>query len=185
MPAPGRTTLADIVDAGRELLEAGGPPGLTMQAVAARVGVRAPSLYKRVRDRDALLQLVATATADDLADRVEAADDTVAGLARTFRAFAHDRPEGFRLLLSAGPVADPASLTRASAPVLRVAGGLAGPDHTLEAARLVTAWVTGFVTMELAGAFRFEGDLDRAFEFGLERLTAALSQVGPGAGPPG
>ncbi|MDF2575814.1 MAG: TetR family transcriptional regulator, partial [Agromyces sp.] len=47
MPTPERTTLAEIVRAGRDQLESGGPDGLTMQAVALRVGVRAPSLYKR------------------------------------------------------------------------------------------------------------------------------------------
>ena len=66
MPTPERTTLPEIVAAGRELLEKGGAAGLTMQAVAERVGVRAPSLYKRVRDRDALVLLVAEATADEL-----------------------------------------------------------------------------------------------------------------------
>jgi AcrR family transcriptional regulator len=173
MPAPERTSLAGIVAAGRDLLEAGGPARLTMQAVAEQVGVRAPSLYKRVRDRDALLGLVAAATTDDLTDRLAATDGSLTGLARTYRAFARERPEGFRLVLSAR--ADPDAAARASAPVLRVAAELAGPDHALEAARLVTAWVTGFLTMELAGAFRLDGDLDRAFDYGLERLSVALT----------
>ena len=60
MPTPERTTLDEIVAAARDLLEDGGPARVTMQAVAQRVGVRAPSLYKRVRDRDALLTLVST-----------------------------------------------------------------------------------------------------------------------------
>jgi len=173
MPAPERTSLEQIVAAGREILEAEGPSRLTMQAVAAKVGVRAPSLYKRVRDRDALLGLVAAATADELGERLAAAEGTVAGLARACRAFAHERPEGFRLILSTG--ADPDSLARASAPVLRTAADLVGEADALEAARLVTAWATGFLTMELAGAFRLGGDLDEAFEYGLTRLAAALT----------
>ena len=44
----------------------------------------------------------------------------------------------------------------------------------LDAARLVTAWATGFVSMELSGSFRFDGDLDQAFEYGLDRLLAGL-----------
>ena len=60
MPTPDRTSLAEIVEAGRELLERDGIQGLTMQAVATQVGVRAPSLYKRVSNRDALVALVAT-----------------------------------------------------------------------------------------------------------------------------
>lgn len=179
MPAPVRTSLAEIVAAARGLLETAGPAGLTMQAVAARVGVRAPSLYKWVRDRDALLALVAAATIEELVDRLAVAEDSIAGLARTYRALAQERPEGFRLILSAG--ADPESLARVAAPVLRLAEELVGPDDALEAARLVTAWVSGFVTMELAGAFRLDGDLERAFEYGLQRLTAALT---PTSAPP-
>ena len=69
MPTPDRTSLQDIVEAGRDLVETGGAAKLTMQAVAERVGVRAPSLYKRVRDRDALLVLVAEATSTRRASR--------------------------------------------------------------------------------------------------------------------
>src|SRR3954452_14793339 len=100
MPTPDRTSLDEIVGAGRELIETAGAARLTMQAVADRVGVRAPSLYKRVKDRDGLLLLVAQATADDLADRLDASDGTLAGIARTYRTFAHQHPEGFRLLFA-------------------------------------------------------------------------------------
>jgi AcrR family transcriptional regulator len=62
MPTPERTSYAEIVATGREVLEESGPAGLTMQRIAEKVGVRAPSLYKRVRDREALVEAVATAT---------------------------------------------------------------------------------------------------------------------------
>lgn len=173
-PTPERTTLAEIVAAGRDVLESGGPSRLTMQAVAERVGVRAPSLYKRVRDRDALLGLVAVATVEELGERLGTADATVAGMARAYRAFAHERPQGFRLVLS--DRVDPEVLTRASAPVLRIAAELVGETEALEAARLITAWATGFLSMELAGAFRLGGDLDGAYEYAVARLTDALAR---------
>lgn len=172
MPTPERTSLPEIVDAGRRILESAGPAKLTMQAVAARVGVRAPSLYKRVRDRDALLTLITAASADDLAQRLEASDGSLDALARVYRAFAQRNPEAFRLMFTVDGAAD--SMARASRPVLRAAGALVGEGSALDAARLVTAWATGFVNMELSGAFRFDGDLDRAFDYGLERLIAGL-----------
>lgn len=172
MPTPDRTSLAAIVDAGRGILESSGPSKLTMQAVAERVGVRAPSLYKRVRDRDALLALVAAATADDLAARLDASDGSLTALAHVYRVFAQQHPEGFRLMFTVDGAAE--SMARASVSILRATRDIVGADAALDAARLVTAWATGFVNMELSGSFRFDGDLDRAFEYGLEKLTAGL-----------
>lgn len=172
MPTPERTTLDEIVAAARDLLEDGGPARVTMQAVAQRVGVRAPSLYKRVRDRDALLTLVSTSIAQDLAAQLAEVGDDFAALARAYRRFAHEQPEGFRLLLG-GP-GDPAVLARVSEPVLRAADAAVGRDHALDAARLLTAWVTGFATMELLGAFRLGGSVDDAFEWGLARIVSSL-----------
>ena len=172
MPTPDRTSLAQIVHAGRGILEAGGPSRLTMQAVADGVGVRAPSLYKRVRDRDALLTLVAASAADELAGRLEASDGSLETLARTYRAFAVQNPEAFRLMFTVDGAQE--AMARASVPLLRSTEELVGPDAALDAARLLTAWATGFVNMELSGSFRFDGDVDRAFEYGLERLLAGL-----------
>lgn len=187
MPTPDRTSIDAIGAAALELLEARGLSGLTMAAVAERVGVRAPSLYKRIRSRDELVGLVADATVRDLTDRLEslAADDaldpdeTLAELARCFRDFAGTRPAGYQLIFALGPEAArprTESLTRATEVLLRVASRLVGPDEALEAARLLTAWAHGFVSMELSGAFRMGGDVDRAFDYGVARLVDALNQ---------
>ncbi|MEO2118735.1 TetR-like C-terminal domain-containing protein [Microbacterium sp. UBA837] len=89
-----------------------------------------------------------------------------------FRRFAHERPEAFRLLFTATVDAD--KLAATSAPVLRATSATVGADHALDAARLLTAWATGFVTMELAGAFRLGGDLDDAYDYGIAHLVGSL-----------
>src|ERR1700712_5192598 len=96
MPTPDKTSLDAIVSAARDLLEAGGLAGLTMHAVARRVGVRAPSLYKRVEGRDHLIRLVAEATLTELAVRLDAAK-TAAEIMDGYRAFSHQRPAAFQL----------------------------------------------------------------------------------------
>ena len=177
MPTPERTTLVEIVRAARGILESQGLPRLTMQAVADSVGVRAPSLYKRVAGRDALIGLAADATAGELADRLEAVEGGIAELAREFRNFALANPEGYSLLFAIGPEATRplrATLERATVPLLRECERRVGGDHALDAARMLTAWVTGFVSMELAGAFRLGGDIPTGFEYGIERLEIAL-----------
>ena len=176
MPTPDKTSLDAIVLAARDLLEEDGVGGLTMQAVAHRVGVRAPSLYKRVQSRDELIQLVAEASLADLATRLNSAPDLVQ-LASRFRAFGHKHPAAFQLIMSPGagiPVARPEFGAAASKGILELAGALAGADNALEAARTLTAWAVGFISMELNGAFRLGGNVEHAWEFGVTRMIAAV-----------
>lgn len=180
MPTPDRTTLEAIITAARDLLEeADGLAGVTMQAVAVRVGVRAPSLYKRVENRDRLVQLVAEQTLVELTARLDAAPDARA-LLDAYRAFGKERPAAFRLVMTPGagtPIADRAVQAGSSAAILRVAAELAGESDALEAARLLTAWATGFISMELNGAFRLGGEIDRAWDYGVTRIVGAVSHV--------
>lgn len=182
MPTPERTNLSEIVAAAQALLEESGLTGLTMAAVAARVGVRAPSLYKRVGGRDELLGLVADATVRDLGERISAVvaaspREALAAVVRAYRAFAKERPAAYQLVFMQAPrEARPrqSSLADAIAPALVVTERLVGADRALDAARLVTAWVHGFVSMELSGSFRLAGGVDRAFDYGLAVLAGTL-----------
>lgn len=176
MPTPDRTSLAAIVSAAAEVLEEGGVGAVTMQAVAERVGVRAPSLYKRVRDRDGLLLLVAEAAADELTARLAACRPALPDYADAFRVFAHRRPEGFRLMFATAGAAE--SLARSARPVVDACAELVGAERSLDAARLFTAWAAGFLTMELTGAFRMGGDVDEAFAYGIARILDGLSAGG-------
>ena len=69
-PARARTSQTDIVAAGRELLEAGGLDAVTMQAIADRVGVRAPSLYKRFSGRGDLIAAIGASVLADLGEEL-------------------------------------------------------------------------------------------------------------------
>lgn len=184
IPTPARTSLAEIVTAAREIVEAGGLDDLSMQRVADAVGVKAPSLYKRVRSRDHLVRLVVEDVMDELRARLEGAATTgdplrdLHALADAARTFARARPATFSLLfapLPQGAQPDPDHLARASSTVLRTVTALAGAEEALEAARTVVAWIYGFISMELAGAFRLGGDVDRAYAYGIDRLGAALA----------
>ncbi|HSR97231.1 MAG TPA: TetR/AcrR family transcriptional regulator [Kofleriaceae bacterium] len=186
MPAIAKTSDEAVVHAARKQLERGGIPGVSMQAVAEAVGVRAPSLYKRFPDRDALLDAVAEAVAEDLQAAIAAANRgaspraALAAMARAYRAFARRSPHGYALLFvdrgrTAGPSVD--ARAAAAAPLLERLAGMVDPDHVLAAARLVTAWLHGFVAMEIAGAFRLGGDLEASFKFGLETLIRALERA--------
>jgi AcrR family transcriptional regulator len=178
MPTPDKTSLDAIVVAARDLLETEGLAGLTMQAVASRVGVRAPSLYKRVEGRDHLVRLVAEATLTELALRLDSAT-TTAEVVDGYRAFSHERPAAFQLCMGPGAppsVADNSYWQAASAAIIRISGELAGTDYALEAARTVTSWAVGFITIELNQGFNLGGDVDRAWEFGRTRITESITR---------
>jgi AcrR family transcriptional regulator len=209
-PARAKTTDEAIFDAAARLLETGGLDALTMQAVAAEVGVRAPSLYKRVRDRAALVRAVQEAAATELGGALRSAAQgkdpraDVIAMADTFRAFAHRRSGAYGLLFAALPdemrvspetnqaVVEPV-LTALTALQARAGGSRRGGhgrrgakadakaevDPPLEAARLFVAFAHGFVSMELAGAFRLGGDVDRAWRTGVTTIVDAVAAGRP------
>lgn len=183
-PARARTSVVEIVVAGRELLEAGGLDAVTMQAVAGRVGVRAPSLYKRLPNRAALIAAIGAAALDDLGRQIAplshgpdpAAD--LRSVAAAFREFAHANPRAYELLfMHLAPESRPPAERNvlATAPLLALAERLVGPDRALDAARLVTAFAHGFVSMELTGTFRLGGDVDEAYRYGVDVLVDTLA----------
>ena len=186
MPAHAQTTTAAIMAAGRHLLEERGMEALTMRDVASAVGVRAPSLYKRIRDRSDLVRLILEDVADELTSTLDAAagrGDPAAdarAMASAYRKFAHANPVTYSLMFTAqaGAPGGMARSIRASATFLRTIAELAGPDRALPAARLIVAWAHGFIVMELAGAFLLGGDVEEAWDFGLDRILTAVRCAG-------
>lgn len=181
MPAHAQTSTAAIVAAGRRLLEERGADALTMHDVAVAVGVRAPSLYKRVRGRADLLRLILEDVTNELTSVIDAAaasGDPVADLramVTAYRGFAHSNPAAYALMYA--PHAPPGAAersARSSATLLRIVAELTGPQPPLPAARTVVAWANGFITMELAGAFRLGGDIEQAWTFGLDQILSAI-----------
>ena len=181
MPAHAQTSTDAIVAAGRHLLEERGIEALTMRDVARAVGVRAPSLYKRVRDRADLVRLILEDVTDELTSVLDAAagfGDAVANvraMASAYRRFAHSNPVTYTLMFAPPAVPGAAARSvRSSATFLRVIAELVGPERALPAARMIVAWAHGFIMMELAGAFRLGGDVEQAWDFGLDRILTAV-----------
>ena len=187
-PAPARTSTDAIVAAARRILEADGLAAVTMRSVGEAVGVRGPSLYKRVPDRAALLRAVADSVVADLEATLSRAvthkdpGRSLRRVATEYRAFVQANPNGYQLLFSALPAGanpDPANLASLGEPIVRAMAVLAGQPVALEGARTMVAWAHGFVSMELAGAFRLGGDLDAAYIFGIEAILAGISAAAP------
>jgi AcrR family transcriptional regulator len=186
MPTPRRTSVEEIVQAARRILEAEGLENLTMESVAKAVGVRAPSLYKHVQSRGDLLRLIGNDAMQELGARSTSAGGSgdsrrdLEQMARVQRAFAREFPETYRLLWAPLPAdwrVDAELTARAFEPLYRAAAAVAGEAGKLAAARTMVSWVHGFVSMELAGTFPQEDDVDVLFDYDVDRMTRALMPV--------
>jgi AcrR family transcriptional regulator len=97
VPRAGLTTDRVVAEAA-QLADEVGPGQLTLAALAARLGVRQPSLYKHVASLDSLRQLIAKrgkAEVSDVLGRAAiglARDDALVAMAHAWRAWALDHP---------------------------------------------------------------------------------------------
>jgi AcrR family transcriptional regulator len=165
--------LRQIVAAARELLEADGPDALTMRRVADRVGIKAPSLYKHLPDKEALETAVIATGFEEAAERFEGAvarrrRDPLAALGSAYRAFAKEHPHLYRLMHDRPLRRDllpPGVESRAAAPLVAATG-------SIDRARAVWAFAHGMTILELNGRFPPDADLDAAWAAGIRALGA-------------
>ena len=176
-PPPGRPLsprAAELVVAARELLEAEGPDALTMRELAARLGIRAPSIYKHFAGKEALETvlaeeaLLAMGTACHRAVADPDPDRAVAALARAYRAEALRSPNLYRLV------------TRSDFPRDDIVEGLedwAGTPFWLATgephiAQALWAYVHGMVILEIDDRFLVGSDLDQTWAQGIAAFQA-------------
>lgn len=184
MPAIAKTSNKTIITAARQLIEQAGLDALSMHTLAAAVGIRPPSLYKRFQDRDAIIRAVQQAEFADLEMQIaavatgESPAADLRAIARSHWQFAHARPHIYRIIFAASPTKEAVDIAvRANAlrPMLEACNQLVGPARGLMAARTLTAYVHGFATMEIAGAFHLGGSVEDAFLFGLDTIIHGLT----------
>jgi AcrR family transcriptional regulator len=153
---------------------------LTLAAVAARVGVAQPSLYKHVDGMDALRRGLAVLGLRELVRELsraaagKARGDALLDVASAYRSYGLRRPGPYEATLRA-PVPDDTEHLAAASDVLGIVGavlsgyGITGDDLT-DAIRFLRAAMHGFVAIEAAGGMRMQRDNDVSFR----RMVAGL-----------
>jgi AcrR family transcriptional regulator len=166
----------EIVDVALELLEEEGPDGLSMRRLGERLGIRAPSIYKHLPDKQALEAAIISVGFERQADAFEAAvaaaDDPLAAIALVYRRFALDHPHLYRLMTERELRRDllsPGVEERAALPVYEAVGG----DRDL--ARAAWAFAHGMTILELDRRFPPDADLDEAWNRGLEAFRPSAA----------
>ena len=113
-----------VIQAALSMLDEVGVDGLSMRALADRLGVKAASLYWHLRDKDQLLELVAEAVLDGVAVPVSPPSwrSQVAGACDELARFLVDHQAAASVVLAALPVVQRSRLTRDLARILAAAG---------------------------------------------------------------
>lgn len=179
MPRAGLTETA-VVEEAERLADDVGLTNLKLSALAQRLGIRQPSLYKHIAGMDALQRSVAIRAKDELARVLgraavgRAAGDALSAMAHAYRAWALQHPGRYASAQRA-PVPGDTDDEAASARVVQVAMDvMAGfelrDDDAVDAIRALRAALHGFVALETAGGFGLPVSIDRSFD----RLVAGL-----------
>lgn len=180
MPRAGLSR-AVVIDAAVALADETGPDGLTLAALAARLGVQVPSLYKHVAGLEDVRRGVALAGLRDLAAAMDPARDLHA-MCASYRAFAVAHPGRYAGTLRAVPD-DDAEAVEAAVALLAIVDrvlaerGLAGAA-AVDGARLLRATLHGFVALESAGGFGMPRAIDVSFDRAVDALDAGLRAMG-------
>jgi len=165
-----------VVAAGATLADEVGLARVTMGALAERLGVRTPSLYKHVSGQEDLNRRIAALALNQAADAVGAAvqgragRDALTAAARALRAFVLEHPGRYAATIGAEPAGPDDPLALAARRLLdgftAVLRGYeiaeADVDHALRALRSLCH---GFATLQSAGAFQWSADIDESFEW--------------------
>ncbi|HEX4456562.1 MAG TPA: TetR-like C-terminal domain-containing protein, partial [Polyangia bacterium] len=136
-------------------------------------------LYKRFANRAALLLAVEREVIDEFAELVVRAAGgkspraQLRAIAQSYRRFALAHPRIYVFVYS-GLTPRDADMTearrRAVTPVIDALDVLVGRKRALPAARVLTAFLHGFVSMEIASEFRLGPGVEDAFRLGLDLI---------------
>ena len=167
-------TTEEMVGVARDLIDEGGIEACSMRALAGRLGVQPPALYRRVRDKDELLSLVlADALAEVTAPEVGTWQERVAGLMRHLRALVREHPQLLALYLHTHLSEDDATRTaqRGAQPMLEAGFS---PDAAMFAVTVLAMYTLGMASVASSLAI----DDEAIYEFGLTKMIEGLTPEG-------
>jgi len=174
-----------VIDEAERFADEVGLSGLTLAALAGRLGVRQPSLYKHIDGMDGLQRSISVRAKYELADTMaraavgRACDDAIVAMARAYREWAVAHPGRYAAAQHAPAPGDVDDEAASQAAVRVVADVLSGyqlrDDDAVDAVRALRSALHGFVLLETGGGFGLPVDVDRSFERLVGALVIALS----------
>ena len=184
MPRAGLTPAAVVAEASA-IADESGFATLTLAAVAQRLGVALPSLYKHVGGLGDLRRQIATQALRELGAALGKAavgrseGDALRAISGAYWQYAHDHPGRYAATLAAPDATDP-ELTAAAGEVLETvyavlrSYGIEG-DDAVDATRTLRALLHGYVSLEAAGGFAMPRAVRQSFDRAIAGFDVLLT----------
>ena len=174
-----------VIEEAERLIDEVGLPRLRQADLAARLGVRQPSLYKHIQSSDGLVRSIAIRAKNELAYVLARAAvgreraDALNSISNAYRAWALEHPGRYATLQNAVTAGDIEG-EAASLSVLQVvtdvlAGYELADDDAIDAARMLRSALHGFITLESSGGFGLPVNIDRSFQRLVNGLATAFA----------
>ena len=185
---------ADILKTAIQLLEQGDADGLSLRAIAAKLGVKAPSLYRYFPRKEALEVAVAEEVLSALRTELQTAlEDPDSGvrfrrMATAYLRFAHERFPLYALIVQnrlPGAYGSKAGKAVWNL-LLEVTSGITGQPDDTAAAVAIWSFLHGYATLEHSGAFGTSGPrggMERGLEAFLGSFRSSFPPVSKGTSP--
>ncbi|MEZ4658388.1 MAG: WHG domain-containing protein [Caldilineaceae bacterium] len=181
-----------VVEAAAQLIdEAGDPATLCLKTLAAKLGIRVPSLYNHVDGLEGLTRAVALWGLQQLLAELrqaavgKAGRDALNAVAHSYRAFVLAHPGVYPLTLRA-PAANDAEMSAVANELVELVLLLLAPlglhdADALHEVRILRSLLHGFVSLEAAGGFGLPLERDESFRRLINRyidgITTQLLEV--------
>jgi AcrR family transcriptional regulator len=174
-----------VIEEAERLIDEVGLPRLRQADLAARLGVRQPSLYKHIQSSDGLVRSIAIRAKNELAYVLARAAvgreraDALNSISNAYRAWALEHPGRYATLQNAVTAGDiegeAASLSVLEVVTDVLAGYELADDDAIDAARMLRSALHGFITLESSGGFGLPVNIDRSFQRLVNGLATAFA----------
>ncbi len=181
-------TRADIMEAAIELIESEGLHRFSLRELAARLHIKAASLYNHIRNMDELYTQIGFYAIAELKKVQLAAIDgkrrgaAVEALADAYHRFGKERPEIYKVILSLPMVKNDALQTAAGdivEPIMVVLSGYGlAEEQKMHLQRVLRSIMHGFISQEEAGCFRhFPADVGDSYRMAVQGFILLLENL--------
>ena len=183
MPRAGLTR-ESVVETAATMADEEGLSSLTLAALAERLGVKQPSLYKHIVSLAGLHRSVSLLAKRELGEAISRAAvgrsgaDAIFAMSHAYRNWAILHPGRYEVSQTAPAPGDAEDETTVIAAIRIIADVLTAyqleGDDSVDAIRAFRSILHGFVALETSGGFALKADINRSFDRLIHGFTVAL-----------